>query len=325
MQKHLYTIVLYVTLGLFAQSQELPPFENFAPKDYQAQNQNWSITQDHENVIYFANNAGLLEFNGAKWTTYPSPNQTIMRSVLALGKRIYTGCYMEFGYWERSQRGQLQYQSISEELKIELIEDEEIWHIIDYKNFILFQSLQRIYLYSLEDGSVKKIDAQNEIIKIFKVDESVFYQDRGFGLFKFHDEGPSLLSDHVLVLKNEVVGIFSDAKDLLIVTSSSGIYQLSQKEVVPWNKANKHLRNLQVYSTLQTAEGSLILGTISHGILDISDQGDLRQNYSQENSLANNTVLSLFQDADENIWSGLDNGITLINRNAPIRIFRDAE
>jgi len=47
-------------------SQELPPVLSFSPKDYQADNQNWSITQVENKHIYIANNKGLLEYDGGK-------------------------------------------------------------------------------------------------------------------------------------------------------------------------------------------------------------------------------------------------------------------
>jgi len=40
-------------------SQELPPVLTFSPKAYQADNQNWSITQGGNKHIYVANNKGL--------------------------------------------------------------------------------------------------------------------------------------------------------------------------------------------------------------------------------------------------------------------------
>lgn len=61
------------------------------------------ISQDQNQYLYFANNEGLLTFDGSKWDLYPSPNETIIRSVKVIGQRIYTGCYMEFGYWERQK------------------------------------------------------------------------------------------------------------------------------------------------------------------------------------------------------------------------------
>ncbi|MDG1743054.1 MAG: hypothetical protein P8H19_00490 [Polaribacter sp.] len=76
-------IFLYVFLffSLINFAQELPPINTFSPKDYKAENQNWSISQSANKFIYVANNKGLLEFNGASWHLYPTPNKTIKRSV----------------------------------------------------------------------------------------------------------------------------------------------------------------------------------------------------------------------------------------------------
>jgi len=41
--------------------------------------------------------------------------------------------------------------------------------------------------------------------------------------------------------------------------------------------------------------------------------------------LHNNTVLSIHEDLDQNFWVGLDNGISLINNDSPISIFKDAD
>ena len=83
-------------LGLFnialwpSQGQELPPIVNYTAEIYGANNQNWMVSQGPDNEIYAANNDGLLRFNGSRWALYPTPNQSVMRSVNAIGDRIYT-------------------------------------------------------------------------------------------------------------------------------------------------------------------------------------------------------------------------------------------
>jgi len=77
----LFVVFVY---GLFysqLNSQELPPIDTYSTSDYHAENQNWDISQAANKHIYIANNKGLLEFNGEKWQLYPSPNETILRSV----------------------------------------------------------------------------------------------------------------------------------------------------------------------------------------------------------------------------------------------------
>ena len=41
-----------------------PFIRNYTPKEYGADVQNWGITQDDQGVMYFANNDGLLEYDG---------------------------------------------------------------------------------------------------------------------------------------------------------------------------------------------------------------------------------------------------------------------
>ena len=91
-------LYFFVLASIFAEAQELPPIENFSPQLYGAENQNWSISQGNDMYIYVANNSGLLEFNGAKWKLYPSPNNTYLRAVNVIGNKIYTGCFREFGF-----------------------------------------------------------------------------------------------------------------------------------------------------------------------------------------------------------------------------------
>ena len=50
--------------------QEISPIQNYTPKTYGAENQNWGISQGLQKQLYFANNEGLLDFNGANWQLY---------------------------------------------------------------------------------------------------------------------------------------------------------------------------------------------------------------------------------------------------------------
>ena len=155
--KNVFTLLLLLIFNS-SFSQELPPINFFSPKEYKAENQNWSISQALNKNIYIANNNGLLEFNGARWKLYPSPNETILRSVKVIGDKIYSGSYMDFGYWKKNNLGTLAYTSLSKKLNIKLIEDEQFWNIIEVDDWILFQSFDRIYILNSTDNSLQIID-----------------------------------------------------------------------------------------------------------------------------------------------------------------------
>ena len=139
-------------------SQELPPIIKYPALMYEGGNQNWMISQDNNQHLYFANNEGLLEFNGSSWKLYPSPNETIIRSVKVIGNRIYSGCYMEFGFWKRQDDGRLKYTSLSKSIKSRLLTDEIFWNIISYDHWVVFQSLNRIFIYDSKKGNFTSSD-----------------------------------------------------------------------------------------------------------------------------------------------------------------------
>ena len=91
-QRTAVSLVLAAAAAICAQAA-FPPVRNFEKTEYQAGTQNWDITQNSGKFIYVANNEGLLEFDGEKWTTIPIANYTNVRSVMydnASG-RIYAG------------------------------------------------------------------------------------------------------------------------------------------------------------------------------------------------------------------------------------------
>ncbi len=305
-------------------AQEFPPIETYSPEQYGAGNQNWSISQSKEKHIYIANNKGLLEFNGAKWKIYPTPNETIMRSVNVVDDLVYTGCYMEFGYWKRNEFGVLFYTSLSKDLDIPLIEDEQFWNIIDLDDWILFHSLNRIYLYNTIDKSYKIINAETRIEKIYKVDESVYFQKINDGIYKIESGSEVLITNHEVVKNNIIVNIFNHQNKLLLETQGKGFYFIDNNSLVKWDiAADKTLSNASVYNSIQLDDKSFVLGTISHGILHLTPNGNIKNHIDQNRGLSNNTVLSLFEDIENNIWLGLDNGINCLNIMSPFGYYKD--
>jgi AraC family chitin signaling transcriptional activator len=305
--------------------QELPPIQNFYPSDYNAENQNWAISQSSEKLIYVANNKGLLEFNGAAWKLYPSPNETIMRSVIAIDNRIYTGCYMEFGYWVMDDLGVLQYTSISKEMDVKMIEDEEFWHIVNIDDWIVFQSLNRIYIYNVQDGKVSTIESSTTITNVFKVNENIYFQRINNGIFKIENGKDVLVFDDEAIKDVEVINIFpSEKEELLVLTRDDGFYNSENSSLVRWEtSAYDQLSNMSFYSGIRLNDNSFALGTISNGMVYLTEKGDLIYHIDQNKGISNNTVLSLFEDADDTIWLGLDNGISYLNRNSPFREYND--
>lgn len=315
-----FILTTYITVG-----QERPPIQIFTPEIYGGENQNWMISQATNNYIYVANNAGLLEYNGAKWTRYPSPNNTILRSVKVIDDKIYTGCYMEFGYWFKNEFGKLIYTSLVPLINKKMVEDEQIWDIVSLDKWILFRSFSRIYMFNTLNNEFKIVSSKNTILRIFKVNNEIYFQELNNGIFKLEEGIPVLFIKSNEFNNDEVIFIGFFDKGLTLITKSSGFFKYVDGTCYKWIVDEKLFYNINVYSSLQLNDHSYLIGTISHGLIHISKTGKEISHLNQFNGISNNTVLSLFEDRDGNIWLGLDNGINCINLKSPFNIFFDKE
>lgn len=305
-------------------SQELPPIEKFTTENYLGDNQNWMISQGLNDFIYVANNNGLLEYNGSEWITYPSPNNTIIRAVNVVEDKIYTGCYAEFGYWIKNEFGSLNYVSLSSKLDMKMLEDEEVYNIIEYNKWVVFQSNSKIYFYNSQTETIKIINATNTIYKIFKVENQVYYHVASEGIYTIEEGKPKLIIDDPVTKSERIINIFIEEEHLLFLTRNSGFYKFKNNQLIPWRiEGNSILKEMNIFSSIMLKDGSFMLGTISDGVVHLTKDGAIDYQINQKTGLSNNTVLTLFEDNANNVWAGLDNGINCINVKSAVRTFFD--
>lgn len=312
-------------LGFFCfllQAQELPPILNFSKENYQGGNQNWMISQSDNQFIYVANNKGLMEFDGSKWRVYESPNNTIIRSVKVVKDLVYTGCYREFGLWKRQKDGRLKYTSLSKQIINKISTDEQFWNILDFGQYIIFQSLNHLFIYDSSKNSFKIISVNHTISKVFKVGERVFYQAFGEGLFEVVNGEKKKISEAHLFKENKIVSIFQREDYIEIHTQYEGFFRYKNGEI---EKVDTELPSLNVYTSRELSNGNYALGTVSNGVYITNSHYQTLYHIEQQDGLANNTVLSLYEDNDQNLWLGLDNGISCINLNSSVLVYDDSK
>lgn len=317
------TFLLFFIFSI-AFSQELPPIIKYSPNLYGAGNQNWMISQSQQQFIFSANNDGLLEFNGSNWQLYPSPNETIIRSVKVINSRIYTGCYMEFGFWTRQTNGRLNYTSLSKAIKKKMLNDEEFWNILNYDNWVIFQSLNRIYIYDSKTGAFKIIVPKSFITKSYRTNTSIYFQTVNEGLFELQSGKAHLVSNNPILIKNRIINVFELNDGLLVQTQLNGFFKVVGNTVSKFTtEGDAQIETSSVYSSVILSDGGYAIGTVSNGIFILTKEGKLQYHISQNKGLSNNTALALFEDVDNNLWVGLDNGINCINLQSAIKNYTD--
>ena len=86
---------------------------------------------------------------------------------------------------------------------------------------------------------------------------------------------------------------------------------------------NIDISKVSIYSSNQLNDDSIVLGTISNGIIHINSDGSYKYSIDFEKGLSNNTVLSVFQDSNYDLWLGLDIGISHVNLSSRFRVYND--
>ncbi len=323
MIKKIYLFICLVVAFYTVNSQELLPFvENYNKSNFEGDNQIWNVVQGNDKAMYFANNHYLLRYDGVKWEKYTLPNKTIIRSVFVEENKIYSGSYKEFGYWYR-KGAKMYYVSISNKNNVfKENESDEIWKIFKLNNKIYFQSFNKIFVY---DGKkILKRKLPFLISYSFIIKNQIFLATVQNGVYKMTDSNFEKL-DGLSALENNVIhSIEMYDNKIYFFTKKNGVYIQENGVLSSWkNPLNETLKIANINVAQFIKNNKLIIGTGSKGVFIFDMQTGLYKNINRNNVLMNNSVLSLTQDDEDNLWLGLDNGMAHIEVNSPISIFYD--
>jgi DNA-binding CsgD family transcriptional regulator len=324
----LFLMGMSLLVSRSAVAQETPPLVNYPSAFYKAHNQNWSVAQSSDHLIYAANSDGLLEFDGASWKTYPLPDRQIVRSVLCddfvrangkIQRRVYVGGFAEFGYWNKEADGKLSYHSLSKIAQFNSLKTEEIWHIFKTPERIYFQSFS--HLYSFDGKTIREIRSPGNFMFIRPVHGQLLVQLIGKGLFELKDNRFLPIAGTDVLAQTQVSSILPLSNGgALICTSKHGLFILDHDKLSPWiiPISDELKTNLLNTAVILSADSSIAFGTIQKGIYVVSSDGQLKYQFNKDNGLQNNTVLALGEDGSRNLWTGLDQGIDLIKMSSPV-------
>ena len=111
-----------------------------------------------------------------------------------------------------------------------------------------------------------------------------------------------------------VVNMFNNEDGIYFISDKKGFFQIKNDKIVSTLKNSfPKLNNSLIYSAVKTESENYVLGSVMDGILIFDKKGNLVFNYTSRQGLANNTVLSTFVDNEDNLWTGLDNGMRTCN------------
>jgi ligand-binding sensor domain-containing protein len=321
------TIFLLLTSILFLQNINaqntigLPRIVNYDNANFHAGAQTWDIKQGQNGIIYFGNSEGLLTFDGNHWTLYPLPNKTVVRSVYVTDDKIYVGGQDELGFFSADKNGILRYQSLKNLIPRDENRFADVWNIEALDESIFFRATDRIF--ELKNNSVRVFLPDSEWRFLKKSGNRLIAQDKSRGLLEFRNNGWYTLCQKPFddYLVSGILSIGTDS--LLISTLKNGLFVLENESVSRLKtEADDALIKNQLYTLAKISDTEFIAGTTSDGCVIFNNHGKLIQKITRLEGLQNSNTLCLFLDNGNNIWAGLNNGISFISYNSAIKYIK---
>jgi serine phosphatase RsbU (regulator of sigma subunit) len=303
---------------------------NYTPEEYGGASQNWSIVQDNRGVIYVGNEGAVLEYDGKKWSKIENNNGSYIKSLAVDNKgTVYVGGINEFGFLKPDKKGKMTYEELSTNIDSSF---KDIWNIYVIENSVYFCSASnKIYKYSEDTIEAISYKTKTHFLD-FLVEETLYLGDYEKGLMKLKDGEVASVDGGEFYKLKDIFSIlpFKENK-LLITVSNEGAYVFNKNngKSTSLNKFNKiyeelnnYLKTAQIYNGCLLSNGDYVFGSLNDGLI-IADKttGKIKYHYTDENGLIDPTVINVFESNDNQLWLGLNKGISKIEYNSSFKKF----
>ncbi len=297
----------------------IPPITNFTRSDYKAGTQNWEIRQSDDGIIFIGNNKGLLRYEGHSWKLFRLPNATIIRSFnIDSENRIFLGGQNEIGFLESTDFKGENYVSLSHLVAKKNRDFEDVWKTFIVDSTVYFCSEKAIFIY--DGDSCRTIEPPGgRFENYFEVEGSLFFQDISRGLYKFEAGALIKVEGNTAFESDRIASILPFGKEsFLVITITSEYFIIQNSTVSKWDRS-EYLNGIieKPYCAIEMENGNYAVGSSQYGLTLFSRSGEILTQLNVDRGLQNNTVLSIYEDKQNNLWLGLDNGIDYVEINSP--------
>ncbi|PWJ41912.1 triple tyrosine motif-containing protein [Sediminitomix flava] len=301
--------------------------KTYSSLDYQSGSKNWEVTKGKDGSMYFANSAGLLEFDGKYWQTYAlnRPNNNLMSLLATTDGNIYVGGQGNFGFFSKAENGQLQYTDLTVKIDSSLnVQFDEVWDIYELENSeILFCSHNALFRYDGEN--LKVILPQTPTFYSYYVRGKVYANSWSLGLQELDGDSFKKVKGGA-VLEQQTVRSIVPFKDdqLLIATLEGNMYLYDRKELHPWaNSLHTIFENSMINIVRVLKDGKIAVGTQNNGLFIISDEGEIIHHFNKGKGLNDRIVYGIYQEKNGNLWLTHNEGISYVELNSPFTLFNE--
>jgi serine phosphatase RsbU (regulator of sigma subunit) len=317
-----FSFILFLFIRT-AYPQEGSPLLTHFREDREIENQSWSICQDQNKVMLFANRKGILSFDGEEWTSIKIPVTPFTLKPGVDDRKIYVGGENSYGFIERDSKGIYNYVSLAEDSAIIGL----ISRIIINDSLVIFYGESSVSFYNVKTRTLKTrftSDPLNPFSGIIKKGDEIFINISSKGLYTV--KGDKLLpflrgnftSETEILFSlpydnNNVLLGFNDGRLMLFDGSDFRNYYVDDDNYLVDNILSEGIvinDNLYAFSTL--GGGAVIVEKTT---------GKIRYIINTQKGMPDDEILATGNDASGGLWLSHPMGLTRVDLRLPVGNF----
>lgn len=296
----------------------------YTPDDHGGGAISSDIAEDRYGNLYFANEAGLLKFDGVRWALMPDTRQTDYTTSVTIDQqdRIWRTGIKSLGYYQADESGNYRYTDMTETvLAIQRSKDLSVfWKLYaDGGHIYLITSFCVLRWDGDAWHSWPPFDVERRILPSW-VDGKLTIHARGEGLFQLNNESFTRIAEDTDAVASGIISIFPGTTEgLLCVTVSNGLFRLKDGHFtnIPTD-ADAQLQQTQTLDAHRLQNETLVLASINEGVLMLDKAGCVIHRIRHDKGAS----YCLLEHSSGSIWAGNANGILEIP-SLPITHYSD--
>lgn len=308
----LLVFISLLSYELSAQKKDTVYIRNFGVKDFKTSSINYTGLVDQQGRILFANENGILIYDGSEWNliTIKEFGSTYSLHQTEDGL-IYVGGRNEYGYLS-PEGNTYQYTSLRHTLNTKR-EFKEVWQVESLGTDIYFASYETVIRYS--EGKSHVIDIDNG--SIFKINNTMYVSRFDDGIYKIQHDSTILYNDTYHWKLDNVYDCLPSLKDnsYLLYTSENGIFSFypDQNKIAPFETSDdEFIRKNWLYDGKIWNDSLYLFSMWEAGFMLMDQDGQIVYNITTQNGLLTDSYQDFVLDERNNIWTTSTNGISYI-------------
>jgi signal transduction histidine kinase len=299
--------------------------------------QNWSLIQDDRGVMYIGNGYGILEFDGSTWRLIPNSNKSFAFSFAKdSAGRIYVGSAAELGYLSPDSTGNMQYISLLKYIPEADRVFNYVWRVFALNRGILFQTRERIFLFTRGSSENGKEDTWKvNIWRPEKTGVNFTYSDYiDNTLYVFHSEKGIMKMDNdtlhqipggdklVKARVKNIIKYPGHAGQYLVCTLNDGLWIYDGMTFKPLTTEADPLLKGSLQDAKILPNGNIAVCSLVHGLFILDQEGKIKLHLDSSSGLQSDVAKRIFIDRQGNIWLAMDGCIGMIEFNSDLAFYR---